>query len=355
MPGFSKAPNLISVVMPSYNTEKYLSEAICSVIEQTYSELELIVVDDGSEDQSLEVLKSLNEKCRARFRRVIFEARPHSGPCPTVAHGCALAQGDYLFIVDSDDLLKPNAAEVLKAALDAEPTAALAFGDADIIDPEGRPAALNEYGLLYRDGDAKRHLRQCDFFRTMSHGVAFDSPAFGSYQSFFAGNYTAGTCLVRRTAYDAVGGFETEPKMLIKDWHLVLKLSREYKIKFVDQLVYSYRRHPRSVMTNKPRQLNALAQTIEWLRRGIAERNLDWEVRLWDEFVAGRTSRVDFFRLGNLVGLYGEKFGLGEYLAIRSLKLEIFGRRLTLRCKKYLAYHDGFNQPLSRRWNPAKP
>jgi glycosyltransferase involved in cell wall biosynthesis len=92
---------LVSVIIPCYNAEKYVGEAIESALNQTYPRIEVIVVDDGSSDGSLEVLQSFGD-------RIQFAQINHRGACAARNHGLELSKGDYIQFLDADDVLLPN-------------------------------------------------------------------------------------------------------------------------------------------------------------------------------------------------------------------------------------------------------
>jgi glycosyltransferase involved in cell wall biosynthesis len=98
---------LISVVIPVYNVEKYLSKAVESVIEQTYNKLEIILVDDGSTDNCAEICDSFAEK----DSRVIVIHQKNSGLSGARNAGIKMASGDYIFFLDSDDYIEPDTLE----------------------------------------------------------------------------------------------------------------------------------------------------------------------------------------------------------------------------------------------------
>ena len=75
---------LVSVLMPAYNHQNYVQEAINSIIHQTYKNIELIVLDDGSTDDTWEILKSLKQQCDERFVNVVFETKENEGICATL-------------------------------------------------------------------------------------------------------------------------------------------------------------------------------------------------------------------------------------------------------------------------------
>lgn len=97
----SKSTLLVSVIIPCFNAEQWLREAIDSVFKQTYSLIELIVIDDGSTDNSLDIIKSYSEK-------IIWETGPNRGGNHARNRGLALSKGVYIQYLDADDYLKPE-------------------------------------------------------------------------------------------------------------------------------------------------------------------------------------------------------------------------------------------------------
>ena len=100
---------LVSIIVPIYNSEKYLYDAIRSCMEQTYENLEIILVDDGSFDSSFEICKALAEK----DRRVKVISQENAGVSAARNTGLKNATGEYIFFLDSDDEIYLNAIELL--------------------------------------------------------------------------------------------------------------------------------------------------------------------------------------------------------------------------------------------------
>ena len=100
---------LISILIPVYNVEEYLRECVDSVINQTYENLEIILVDDGSTDSSGKICDEYAEK----DSRVIVVHKTNSGPSKTRNEGLKVAKGDYIYFLDSDDYIDNNTIEIL--------------------------------------------------------------------------------------------------------------------------------------------------------------------------------------------------------------------------------------------------
>ncbi len=139
-------PAMISVVIPVYNAESYLAQALESVARQTCTTIEILVIDDGSTDRSEEVAQGYPDS------RIRVVRQPNGGPAAARNHGVRLARGDFLAFLDADDLWEPLKLEVQLEALRARPDAAMAFGELiqvrDAVDPRT--------GELTPCGDAMR-------------------------------------------------------------------------------------------------------------------------------------------------------------------------------------------------------
>lgn len=126
----------VSVVIPLYQTERYILEAIRSVQDQTFRDHEIIVVDDGSSDRGPEIVKRLQDR---RLRVVHQENRGLAGARNT---GVREARGEYIALLDADDLWLPEKLEKLVARLDADPRVGVAFSSSAFIDDDGRAVGL---------------------------------------------------------------------------------------------------------------------------------------------------------------------------------------------------------------------
>lgn len=115
----SASRSLVSVIMPVYNGKRYLAEALASVLEQDYPDLEVIVVDDGSTDGSGQLVRSVAETSRAPVRYVYQE---NQGPAAARNHGLQLAWGDLIAFQDADDVWTPDKLAIQVSYLQSRPT-----------------------------------------------------------------------------------------------------------------------------------------------------------------------------------------------------------------------------------------
>lgn len=126
----SRAP-VVSIVIPAYNLARYLEEAIKSVLNQDYPDVELIVLDDGSTDDTRRIL----EKYRGR---IYAESQPNMGQVNTLNKGWRMSKGDILGFISADDTLLPGAVSKAVACLAANPDAILTYCDFNLIDANSR-------------------------------------------------------------------------------------------------------------------------------------------------------------------------------------------------------------------------
>lgn len=136
----------VSVIMPTYNAELFLKETIASILAQTYQNFELIIIDDGSTDNSKAVIDSFGDP---RIKYLYQEN--HGGPSKARNYGLREATGKYIFIFDSDDLMRPDKIELSVAALEEHQDADILFTKFSMIDEKNnvlREDYLKEYIAL---------------------------------------------------------------------------------------------------------------------------------------------------------------------------------------------------------------
>jgi hypothetical protein len=231
--GEGKAP-LVSVVIPCWNQGPYLGEAIESVLGQRYPELELVVVDDGSEDNSYEVA--------ARYPGVRRLRQPKGGVASARNHGLAETSGDYVVFLDADDRLLPNALEVGMGELLAAPEAAFAAG---------RPRDIGRTGKVIREAAQP--------LVTRDHYLKLLEECF---------IWSGSSVVYRRAPLEAVGAFE-ESRAAADDYELYLKLAREFPVVCHDTIVTEYRRHGSNTTRNAGLVLSSQIQVLNGQRRRL--------------------------------------------------------------------------------------
>jgi len=105
----SKETNpLVSVIIPCYNHERYVQETILSIINQTYKNIELLIIDDGSSDSSYDKIREMEEQCNRRFIRFETKRQENKGLIETLNSLINMSSGEYVFPIASDDVAFPQ-------------------------------------------------------------------------------------------------------------------------------------------------------------------------------------------------------------------------------------------------------
>jgi glycosyltransferase involved in cell wall biosynthesis len=226
----------VTVLIPSYDGARYLRDAIETAQTQTRPPAEVIVVDDGSRDDSVAIAKS----CAGV--RVIEQ--PNQGVAMARNAGLRVATGDFVVFLDSDDRLLPHAIETGLAAFAAHPECGFVYGTSRVIDAGGAELPRPPRAPV---PDAS--------YRTFLEGKAMVPPSCGMF---------------RRAAVDAVGGFRQE-RVPTEDYDFYLRVARRHPIHCHDRLVTEYRRHAGNASGNIPtRMIRSAHATLEEQRREIA-------------------------------------------------------------------------------------
>jgi glycosyltransferase involved in cell wall biosynthesis len=223
---------LISVVVPIFNGDRFLAWTIDSVREQLFNDWELILVDDGSDDQSHAVAGAY----ATTDRRVRLIRQRNSGVAAARNRGYRGADRASRFVIflDHDDILERDALQRLLAIADTAPRAVAISGLSRTIDCAGEPidpGELEQWGRR-RLGVVGKRLGVWPIQAPTTFAVLV-------YQNCI---YTPGQVLIRCSALDRVGAFD-ESIAPCDDWDMWLRLSRQGEIAFLDRVVLNWRRH----------------------------------------------------------------------------------------------------------------
>jgi len=210
----------VSVIIPCYNHAHYLPDAVNSVLAQTFTDWEALIVDDGSTDNTREVAAQFTD---SRIRYIYQENRGLSGARNT---GIRAAEGEYLAFLDADDLLTPTFFETCLAALRADTELAGVYTRNHFVDEAGN--------LLPRRG-----------------GQALAGTAFRA-RILEGGFFPPVSAMVRRTVVVEVGMFD-EQLTSVEDWDLWLRLSARYPLQGIAEPLVCYRVYAGSMSTNAAR------------------------------------------------------------------------------------------------------
>jgi glycosyltransferase involved in cell wall biosynthesis len=206
---------MVSVIMPVYNAERYLAEAVESVLHQTFADFEFIIIDDGSTDTSLARLR----RYAAQDARIRLSSRPNAGCVQTLIEAVPLATGKYIARMDADDVSLPNRFEQQVRFLEENPEYVVVGTKVLLIDAEGAP-------LKYM-GEKRRH-GEIDGAHLRGEGGAIIHPA----------------SMIRTEAIRAVGGYRL---LRDEDLDLFLRLAEYGKVANLPDVLLHYRQHLNSL------------------------------------------------------------------------------------------------------------
>src|SRR6266446_7897434 len=150
-------PAAVSVVLPSYNHAPFIEATLRSIMKQTYRPSELIVIDDGSSDDSPAIIDRVLNECSFPCELITRENR---GLCATLNEGFARTCGDYFAYLGSDDLWLPDFLRARVDLLDSKPDSVLAYGHAYFIDEQNRIIDSTADWARYADGNVSEMLLQ---------------------------------------------------------------------------------------------------------------------------------------------------------------------------------------------------
>jgi glycosyltransferase involved in cell wall biosynthesis len=208
---------LISVIITSYNSEKFIEEAVISVLDQTFQNFEIIIVDDQSTDSTSGIVKKIS----ARDDRIKFHSISHSGKPSTVRnYGIALAKGDYVAFLDGDDIWEKYKLEEQVNSIKKNPDAVLVYSAAVTM---GTNIFLPSYEVLPLLHKAAKNKN--DLIRK-------------------GNSIPLSTVVVQKKFLDKAGRFDEDPELKIEDFDLWLRLGEFGYFIFLPYIHAYYRIHP---------------------------------------------------------------------------------------------------------------
>lgn len=240
---------LVSIIMPCYNDGQYVRQAVNSILEQTYINWELIIVDDGSDDEkTIEVLKELHHK------KIRIFHNNHQGVVSARNLGIKNAIGKYIIPVDADDIAEPTLIEKYVSVAEKN----------------------SNIGIVYC---------LCEYF-DMRHGV-YQLPDY-SIVNMLISNCINNTSLFRRDDWIKVGGYNPNMEIGCEDydfWLSILELGRE--VQLVPEVLLHYR-----VKQGKGRTIEIGNQRELEISRRIFENHRELYHKYWDEIIIGEKTKI---------------------------------------------------------------
>jgi glycosyltransferase involved in cell wall biosynthesis len=242
----SKEPPLVSIVIPCYNQAHFLCDAIDSVRSQTYSRVEIVVVDDGSTDNTSEVARHYPDvHCIGQDNQGLSAARNA---------GLRDSKGSLLVFLDADDRLLPDAIEAGYNCLNSHPECAFVYGHLTLIGPDGSP--LRTPNQVCVESNHCLELLKGDYI------------------------WTPGVVMYRRSVFESVIGFDTLIDAC-SDCDLNIRIARDWPVYCHGQVILEYRKHQTNMSKNAGVMLRtALAAHRSQLKYVRGNRQLEEACRL---------------------------------------------------------------------------
>ncbi|MDY6903909.1 MAG: glycosyltransferase [Thermodesulfobacteriota bacterium] len=210
-------PPLVSVIIPCYNRERYIQKTVDSVLQQTYPNIEVIAVDDGCTDNTREILDRLREKVTV----LEHPGRINKGQSAAINLGLRMAAGDYIAILDSDDLFLPDKIEKQVNYLEKRPEIGIVY--------------TNGYGIDENDN------RLYSFYDD-NHSEP-SNPEKVLMNCYFS---LPSNALTRNVAFQTAGYFD-ESLRSAQDHDMAIRLCEVTQIGYLNECLFCYRRHQNSI------------------------------------------------------------------------------------------------------------
>lgn len=208
----------VTVVVTAYNLIEYLPETITNVLQQTFTDFEVIVVDDGSTDNTAEWVKRVSDP---RVRLISQENMGLSGSSNT---GVINAQGEYITFLDADDLWEPTKLAQQVEILDLYPDVGLVYTWVTYMNQNGKSTGR--------------------VVKPEAEGYVWDKLIEGNLIE------CGSVAMIRRTCFEQVGLFDTNLQSYVPDWDMWLRLTRHFQIKVIRQPLVYYRQRASSGSRN---------------------------------------------------------------------------------------------------------
>ncbi len=257
----------ISVLMPVYNAERYVAEAVESILNQSFADFEFLILDDGSTDRSLKIL----QQYAAQDARIQLTSRPNRGLVVTLNELLTQAKADLIARMDADDVALPDRFARQVEFLQAHPEVVCVGGAQDWIDEAGR--FLIHHAEVEQDAEIQPLI--------LTGQIPINHPSV----------------LMRRAAVVQVGGYDASTYPA-EDLDLWLRLGEVGALANLRETVLKYRQHERSISELKQiEQIQQRRQVCEraWQRRGISGQYQFQETEPWRPI--DRPSRCRFMTL----------------------------------------------------------
>ena len=272
----------VSVVVPAYNAERYLEECLTSILAQSFPDLEVILVDDGSTDRTPEIAQTF-------VPRIRYHRQENQGVAGARNTGIRLAEGEYVSLVDADDALCPRATETQVELFTRYPQAGMVHGGAHLIDELGR--SLGRRGSPVGEAVSYAPSRQAVRHLLKRNTVVCSS------------------VMVRKSCFEEPGGFRQE-FVPGEDWEMWLRIAAHHDVIYIGRPLARYRSHPASLTAGFT--VKSVEASHSKILRSLFSENGLAEHQDWEAYAYASNDRT----LARLAGHLRERPAFLRYLGV---------------------------------------
>ncbi len=222
---------LLSVVIPSYNHEKFIGKAIDSVLGQTHKNLELIIIDDGSKDSSIDIIKSYKDD------RITLVCQENAGAHNAINKGLSMAKGEYLAILNSDDIFTKKRFEIMIKEMQSKPEVGFVCSYIQVIDSDGNKLGIKE---------GWRNMEPWAIARPELSFKASDDFKLNLLMANFTS--TTSNFLFTRELYEKIGGMRN--LRFAHDWDFALRAAEVTECMMIEKPLMEYRIHNNNTISS---------------------------------------------------------------------------------------------------------
>lgn len=225
---------LVSVVMPAYNSEKYIAEAIESILNQTFKDFEFIIINDASTDKTLEIIKEYAKKDK---RIIVINNEKNIKICKSLNRGIKISKGKYIARADADDISYPDRFQNQIEFMEKNDDVGVVGGYMQIFNGEtGKNISVRRY-----ETEDKILRKNIFFYSPLSHpSVVF-----------------------RKQVFDNIGLYN-ENYTDCEDLEFWFRIGFKYKFANIPKILIKYRHHPNSITVKKMKRMETLSNKLRW-------------------------------------------------------------------------------------------
>ena len=261
---------LLSIIIPCYNDPIFVSEAVKSAKEQTYSNKEIIIINDGSNELTKKVLDKIVNPI------VSVVHQKNKGISGARNRGFFEAKGEYIMLLDSDDIFDKTFAE--KAIT--------------VLNNNNSVGVVTCWGKRFIDDKILSEFK----------------PIGGNIDDFLFSNSSIGTSMIRKTVWDEVGGYDEQMKKGYEDWEFYIRATQNWQVEVIPEFLFFYRQRIDSM------RVEALNHHDLEIKKYIYNKHKDLYIKHYDQTISYLLGECDIYKKGELKQQQKLEFRIGQLI-----------------------------------------